>query len=72
MASVCEQAPTSTSWIGVMAAAKLARRSPGWIQRQAVIGKVRTLLEPGEKARYAESDILRVAHQEGAVEGAQP
>jgi hypothetical protein len=56
----------SAGWVGVMAAARAARKSPGWIQRQAVVGKIRTRLEPGIPARYSISDIRRLISQEVA------
>jgi hypothetical protein len=51
-------------WVGVMRAARLAGRSAGWIQRQAVVGKIRTRLEPGIPARYSISDIRALIGQE--------
>ena len=59
-----EKVLDSKVWIGVMAAARLAERSPGWIQRQAVVGKIRTRLEPGIPARYSISDIRALIGQE--------
>jgi hypothetical protein len=56
----------STGWVGVMAAARLAERSPGWIQRQAVVGKIRTKLDPGIPARYSISDIRALTAHEVA------
>jgi hypothetical protein len=56
----------SEGWVGVMAAARLAERSPGWVQRQAVVGKIRTKLEPGIPARYSMSDIRALISQEVA------
>jgi hypothetical protein len=55
---------SNMGWVGVMGAARLARRSAGWVQRQAVVGKVRTKLEPGIPARYSISDIRALIGQE--------
>jgi hypothetical protein len=59
-----EKILNSKAFLGVMAAARLAGRSPGWVQRQAVVGKIRTKLEPGIPARYSISDIRALIGQE--------
>jgi hypothetical protein len=61
MASSREATVDTERYIGVMAGARLSKRSPAWVQRLAVIGRVRTRLEPGVPARYSETDILRAA-----------
>ena len=63
LAAPCEQI-TETAWAGVVAGSKLVGKSPTWLMRLAVIGAVRTRLNPGVPPLYAVEDIRRVAADE--------
>lgn len=44
-------------WLGVWGAVKRSGRSTQWVQRMALLGKIRVQLPPGEKPLYNAADI---------------
>jgi hypothetical protein len=44
-------------YVGIWKATQRAGRSAQWIQRRALLGKIRTRLEPGEPPKYLAADI---------------
>src|SRR5262249_27995277 len=49
--------PGEEDWVTGLCARRLLKCSYGGLQRLAVIGKVRTLVEPGVSPRYSKRDI---------------
>jgi hypothetical protein len=65
-ATVCENG----EYVGVIRATKIAGRSPGWIQRQALIGRIRTQILPGIPTQYNVDDLVRLGKPTAEVQTA--
>jgi hypothetical protein len=61
-------APNGSEWISGLRARQLLGIGYGGLQRLAVLGKVRTLIEPGLSPRYNRADVEKVAEAENKLE----
>jgi hypothetical protein len=55
--------PAAEEWISGLKARKHLRMSYGSLARLAILGKVRTRLEPGVAPRYAQDNVEAIAAQ---------
>jgi hypothetical protein len=55
--------PAAEEWISGLKARRCLRVSYGSLARRAILGKVRTRLEPGVAPRYAQDDVEAIAAQ---------
>lgn len=60
MTTATVAAPTG-EFLGINQASRRIKRSAQWIQRLAILQKVRVQLPPGERPRYNLHDLLEIA-----------
>lgn len=60
--------PNGSEWISGLRARQILGIGYGALQRLAVLGKVRTLIEPGLSPRYNRADVEKVAEAENKLE----
>lgn len=58
------EAPPGEKFVGIRRAASIARRSPFTIQRLAIAGKIRVVVEPGSYPQFCVSDLHRIERTE--------
>jgi hypothetical protein len=53
--------PPISGYVGIIKAAELSNKSPGWLQRQALLGRIKTEMRPGIPPQYCVADVLEAA-----------
>jgi hypothetical protein len=59
-------------WISGRSACRLADVTYYRLQRSAIMGLIRTRVEPGEPLRYNREDVIRLARSRRQAAGAAP
>ncbi len=62
--------PAASEWLNGRQASKTIGCSPTALQRAALLGQVRTKIEPGIPPRYHRTDVERIAQSRPKLAGA--